>query len=53
MIGPAKCPQCGNEMEVVAPTIRVCPACKLLQFEENGKIETRYPHPVEVTGEES
>jgi hypothetical protein len=31
----------------------VCPACKMLQFQEHGKIHTRYPHPVRITGEEA
>ena len=41
-------------MDVVAPiTVRVCPACKLLQFEEEGRIETRYPHHVKVKAAEN
>jgi hypothetical protein len=30
----------------------VCPACKLLQFEQQRKIQTRWPHPVRLTGDE-
>jgi hypothetical protein len=40
-------------MEELSPTLWVCPACKLLQFkDETGNMQTRYPHPVRVTGEE-
>lgn len=50
------CPECGSKMEQInekGPAVWVCPACKLLQFqEESGNIQTRYPHPVRVTGEE-
>ena len=53
MIKPAKCFECGTMMDVVAPTVRVCPACKLLQFEDEGKIETRYPHTVKVKSAEN
>jgi transcription elongation factor Elf1 len=41
-------------MDELSPTLWVCPACKLLQFdEEDRKVHTRYPHPVQVTGEEA
>jgi predicted Zn-ribbon and HTH transcriptional regulator len=53
MIKPAKCFECGTIMDVVTPTVRVCPACKLLQFEDEGKIETRYPRPVKVRAAEN
>jgi hypothetical protein len=43
-------------MELIAgespSRLRVCPACKLLQWDEGGKTHTRYPQPVRVTGEE-
>jgi transposase len=46
-------PECGSKMEELSATLWVCPACKLLQFrDENGNIQTRYPHPIRVTGEE-
>ena len=50
-----ECPECGTTMEVIGDSpanVRVCRACKLLQWEENGKTEIRYPHPVSVTSEE-
>jgi hypothetical protein len=37
-------------MEPIGDTTRVCPACKLLQWEEDGKTHSRVP--VRVTGEQ-
>lgn len=40
------CPNCGSEMEVLgfsASHFRVCPACKELQWDQDGRTETRYP----------
>ena len=46
------CPECGSKMEPIAETpsnLRVCPACKLLQWDEGGNAHTRYPGPANVT----
>lgn len=51
------CPECGSRMERIpelGPEVWVCPACKLLQFrDEHGNMQTRYPHPIKVTGEDA
>lgn len=41
------CPTCGSEMEVIGGTTRVCPVCATLQWEENGRIQTRQPERVD------
>jgi hypothetical protein len=40
------CPRCASEMLVVdnfSLYLRVCYVCKVVQWDENGKTETRYP----------
>jgi len=40
------CPNCGATMEpVVDTTLRACPACKLLEWEEDGWTHSRFPMP--------
>jgi hypothetical protein len=47
------CPECGSTMEEMSPTLWVCPVCKLVQFQdEQGNMQTRYPHPVRLDDEE-
>jgi hypothetical protein len=46
------CPQCHSMMELLAATVRVCPACGVLQFQQlNGRMQTRYPAVVKDTDE--
>ena len=43
------CPECGSTMEVIGEppsNLRIGPACGLLQWDEGGKTQTRYPELV-------
>ena len=40
------CPSCGSELEVIGDSrshLRVCRNCKVIQWDEDGRTETRYP----------
>jgi Zn-finger nucleic acid-binding protein len=41
------CPGCKSKMEVIGESrlhLRVCPNCSVIQWDQDGKTETRYPH---------
>jgi hypothetical protein len=53
MLEPAKCPACASEMEALDQWVRICPACGLAQFEQNGTLQTFYPRPAKGRGEKT
>jgi hypothetical protein len=50
---PAKCPACASDMEALDKWVRICPACGLAQFEQNGTRQTFYPPPSKRRGEQA
>ena len=54
MSGDFTCPKCGSTMEVIgqAPSnLRVCPSCKVLQWDDGEKTQTRYPQLIDEAGD--